>query len=236
MATQALQGKSFYAAKINIKQRDRATYAPPTAEEILAAANGPYQTTGCGDLPFVLHVGPKRAFVSKCFVPYGASQVSIGKSLGIVPKTVQRHQEALELNRRQIMQAKGEYRLVKMGIVNDADLYHVNDHMYFVRNGNSYDLCEKPVVGKKWQPPRDVSLDSFAEYYDKCWAYRCNVYEERFTLRSMKQAKKQFNKSLPTKQSLTLEEVCRKTDAESFATRAAELQKFQRPALSGWGR
>lgn len=194
IATEALQKKSHFAAKINLKHRERQFYRPSTAEQILEAAKGPYHKTGCGELPFLLHIGPSKVFVSKSFVPFGTCQRSIGKKLGVSDRTVRRHLEALGLEKRQIVQAKSDYRLMTDAMKNDASFYQPSDDVWLVNCGNTFSLNERLPGTKKWRPSYEVNAERFFEYYGKHWIYRCNLYEEPFKLCSMKAARQHFQK------------------------------------------
>ncbi|WP_143598324.1 hypothetical protein [Tolypothrix sp. NIES-4075] len=191
--TQDLQSKSHYAAVTNLKKRERAFFAPPKADAILQSKKVSSQKSDEGQILFLLHVGEKRAFVSRSFVPFGASQRSIGSKLGISDRTVRRHQEALGLNRRQLMQAKGEYKRVQQAMKHQADFFQAADDMYLVSCGNDWELQEKSRGGKEWHKSY-VTPESFCNYYDKTWIYRCNLYEERYTLTSMRRSRDIFKR------------------------------------------
>lgn len=198
--TQDLQSKSHYAAVTNLKKQERAVYAPPSASVILQSKKVSSQKSDEGHLLFLLHVGEKRAFVSRSFVPFGACQRSIGSKLGISARTVRRHLNALGLNRRQLMQAKGEYKRVQQAMKHQADFFQAADDIWLTSCGNDWELQEKSRGGKEWHKSY-VTPESFCNYYDKTWIYRCNLYEERYTLTSMKRSRDIFKKSQTTTQS-----------------------------------
>ncbi|MGI2909374.1 hypothetical protein [Tolypothrix sp. VBCCA 56010] len=193
--TQDLQSKSHYAAVTNLKKRERAIYAPPKASAILQSKKVSSQKSDEGQILFLLHVGQKRAFVSRSFVPFGASQRSIGSKLGISDRTVRRHQEALGLNRRQLMQAKGEYKRVQQAMKHQADFFQAADDIWLTSCGNEWELQEKSRGAKEWHKSY-VTEDSFCNYYDKTWIYRCNLYEERYTLTSMRRSRDIFKRQI----------------------------------------
>mgnify|MGYP003622950692 CR=1 FL=1 len=198
--TQDLQSKSHYAAVTNLKKRERAFFAPPKADAIVQSKKVSSLKSDEGQVLFLLHVGQKRAFVSRSFVPFGASQRSIGSKLGISDRTVRRHQNALGLDRRQLMQAKGEYKRVRQAMNHQADFFQAADDMYLVSCGNEWELQEKSRGGKEWHKSY-VTPNSFCNYYDKTWIYRCNLYEERYTLTSMKRSRDIFKQSQKQPQS-----------------------------------
>jgi hypothetical protein len=198
--TQDLQSKSHYAAVTNLKKRERAFFAPPKADAIVQSKKVSSLKSDEGQVLFLLHVGQKRAFVSRSFVPFGASQRSIGSKLGISDRTVRRHLNALGLDRRQLMQAKGEYKRVQEAMKHQADFFQAADDMYLVSCGNEWELQEKSRGGKEWHKSY-VTPESFCNYYDKTWIYRCNLYEERYTLTSMKRSRDIFKQSQKQSQS-----------------------------------
>ena len=186
IATEKLQQQSHYAAVFNLKRNIRKTFKPPTADQIMEAAGRPSHETGKGDLPFVVYIGDKRVFVSASFAPFGASQKGIGKKLGISERTVRRH--LVGRSRRQLMQAKAAYRQVKTAISHDADYHEVNSDMIVTSFQDTHALLERTRGGKNFRDLsylRYVTVDSFDEYYKKCWLHCCNIYETRFKLCKM---------------------------------------------------
>ena len=203
--TQDLQEKSHYAATTNLKQKYRSFYAPPKAEAIIALS-GTFQKPNEGDIPFLLHVGQRRAFVSKGFIPFGTSQKSIGNSLDIHPVTVRRHQLALNVERRQIMQAKFEYGTFLHAIKLDTD-YCAQKDSILTKTGNGYSLTEplpnllrkKQVKKSRHQKPtfyKSVTAETFCRYWDKVWIYRCNLYKPIFQLTSMRYSRSLYKRLL----------------------------------------
>ena len=222
-----MQSAAHYAAKTNIKRNLRKAYSPPTAEEILEQASRPYQETGCGDLPFLLHIGPRRVFVSKNFVAFGASQQGIGNGLGICSRTVQRHQQAISLERRQIMQSRSDYGRVRFGINHEASFYSPDPTLHLIACGNDYILSEYHQARSAKSKPynRVVTKESFSNYYDKWWVYRCNIYATPFRLCSMRAARKYFSRQLPqieAKQEMSEAEI----KAFNFAAADVKIEDF----------
>jgi hypothetical protein len=60
-------------------------------------------------IPYVLKVTSGKVFVSKGFIPFGCSQKSVANSLGCSDRTIRRHLDLLNVDRRQILQSKSGY-------------------------------------------------------------------------------------------------------------------------------
>jgi hypothetical protein len=60
-------------------------------------------------IPYVLKVTSGKVFVSKGFVPFGCSQKSVSNSLGMSDRTLRRHLDLLDIDRRQVLQSKSGY-------------------------------------------------------------------------------------------------------------------------------
>jgi hypothetical protein len=193
---QDLQEKSHYAAKINLKSRERKFYAPPTADAIIASGKPSSEKSGVGQEAFIVHVGRKKVFASRSFVPFGACQKSIGKSLDISARTVRRHLDAFGVERRQLMQSKGEYGRCVTAMKIEADSCYLADDLFMTSCGNAYELNERSRGAKKWNAGQLVTPDRFSYYYGKYWIYRCNLYQTSVTLTSMRKAKRVLARSM----------------------------------------
>ncbi|MBA3789556.1 hypothetical protein H0X32_04185 [Patescibacteria group bacterium] len=191
---QDLQAKSHYAATVNLKSKERKFYAPPTFDAILATSKASSQESGTGQEPFIVHVGRKKVFASRSFVPFGACQKSIGKSLGISVRTVRRHLDAAGVERRQLMQSKGEYGRVVTAMKHETSYFQPADDLCVLSCGNVYELREQSRGAKKWHSGQFVTPDRFSYYYDKHWIYRCNLYQTSVTLTSMRKSRDIFNR------------------------------------------
>lgn len=193
IVTADLQSKSHYAARRSLKHRER-FYSPPTAEAILAAGKRSSQNPAKGQVPFLLHVGDSKAFVSKSFVPYGASQRSIGEELGISEWTVRRHHRRLELERRQIAQAKAAYQLIDAGVQWEAEQCYAEPDIWYQRQGSSLKLFEPNGISSSRRPGgHPITRQRLFRYAGKTWLYRCNIYAvSHIRLVSMKASRRQY--------------------------------------------
>lgn len=208
IATQELQERSRYAAYKSLNKSEKQTFRMPSAFDVIemgrTASLKPIR--GANKIPYLLHVGAKRAFVSKGFIPFGASEVAIASSLGISDRTVRRHLTSLEIDRRQLVQAKHAYRFIKAGIelnINDA----------YTEPGISYQLKGRELIlhepnGRSSSKRKDghhiplsdngltTECDRFFNYYGQTWMYRCNLYDLDFEFNSMRFARRKFKKQL----------------------------------------
>jgi len=199
ITTQDLQAKSRYAASSDLKKRERAFLDNSSADTILGLGGQSSQVPTQGQVPFVVWVGEKRAFVSKSFVPYGASQRSIAESLGVSDRTVRRHQAILSIKKRQLVQAKGAYHLIQAGIEWESDHVKAEPNIWYQDNGGDIRLFEPNGITSAMRTGgHSVSKQRFFRYYGKTWIYRCNLYATAFTLTNMRASRRQY-KSLSTK-------------------------------------
>lgn len=177
ITTADLQDKSHFAARRSLKQREKQFYTPPSADAILAEGKRSSQKPAKGQVPFLLHVGQRRAFVSKGFVPFGASQQAIGQELKISEWTVRRHQRQLGLERRQLVQSKHAYQLIQAGIEWEADRCFAEPDLWFEQAGDHIQLYEpNGISSARRQGGHRLMPQRLFRYAGKIWLYRCNIY------------------------------------------------------------
>lgn len=192
--TADLQDKSHFAARRNLKKGERPFFTPPSADTILAQAKVSSQEPAQGQVPFLLWVGQSKAFVSKGFVPFGASQRSIAISLGISERTVRRHQGLLGLERRQMVQAKAAYQLIDAGIEWEAERCYAEPDIYYQQFGNEIRLFEpNGITSSRQEAGNLISRERLFRYAGKTWIYRCNLYGvAHIELTSMRASRREF--------------------------------------------
>lgn len=211
IATADLQSKSHFAARRSLKERERKIFAPPKANIILAAGKqsslnlGEEQSSGA--IAFLLHVGDSKAFVSKSFVPFGASQESIGYQLGISEWSVRRHHRALALERRQLVQAKAAYGRISFALNYPWHDNHLNIEpgidCYRTQDNQTWLVEPNGSVGSP-RPSYAVDRNRFFRFCGKDWIYRCNLYAvSQFHLESMKTSRRQYEANCASSQSTT---------------------------------
>lgn len=208
IATQQLQGQSRYAARKSLSNQEQKFFTMPSALDVIQAGSNASSEPdrGATKIPFLLHVGEKRAFVSKGFIPFGVSQGAIASELAVSDRTVRRHLTHLEVTSRQLVQAKDAYRFIKAGIELDYDrclgepgiYYQQGDREIILHEPNGSTSSKRrgghhiPMTGNKLHP----ECDRFFTYFDKVWIYRCNLYALTYDLKRMRVARNKYKRSL----------------------------------------
>lgn len=195
-----LQHKSHFAARRSLKHRER-FFKPPSAEAILSAGKRSSQKPEKGQVPFLVWVGKRRAFVSRNFVPFGTSQASIAAELGISEATVRRHQARQNLERRQLVQAKSAYQLVAAGIEWDAERCFAEPEIWYQQSDDGIRLYEpNGITSSRREGGHAVTEQRFFRYFGQTWLYRCNVYGVgHVDLTSMRASRKRLRKLMGQK-------------------------------------
>ena len=208
IATQQLQGQSRHAAQKSLSNSDRKVFQLPTALDVIGSGTTASQVPirGATKIPFLIHVGAKRAFVSKGFIPFGTSQAAVADSLEISDRTVRRHLAELEVTSRQICQTKHDYMMIDAAI-----RYGVAE--YESESGIKCRIGESEIVmierngwtssGKRGGhriPLTDNSLsprcDRFFTYFGKTWLYRCSLYGLSYQFKKMKVTRRNYKKAV----------------------------------------
>lgn len=218
-ATQRLQEDSRFAARIALNSKERERITIPYPQEFFKL-----QTKGTSDNPTeestgaiqcVLHVGPHRVFTSKGFVPYGCRQITVAESLNYrSDRTVRRHHQLLRLNKRQLVQAKGAYRVIHEMLQDETAVFDNGD---FVGGKGTEEVafCSLRFSYGSEPPERrstlfegngrtssrhqlSVESNRFFRYYGKTWIYRCNIYEPILKLCSMREREYIFTHGKPS--------------------------------------
>lgn len=209
IVTQRLQQRSRYAANRRLKPEYRKSYGAPHPNELLGNGGQSSPEMGAREIPFILHVGPSRVFASKSFVHFGTSQRAVSCKLGIHTRTVRRHQQALGMTRRQLCQAKYEYRQLEHALSNESpECWAWSSDG--VRRGIGYQSLGEGAIAfadgipqgakkkepNKYQIPASEFDHRFFKMGDKMWMNRCNIYREVFTLKTMTAARRKWRLKL----------------------------------------
>lgn len=186
LTVQDLQEKSRFAAKSALNKLERRIVKIPTAAETLNLTS---QNTARGVVPGLVHVGADKIFVGRSFVPFGVSQERVCEDLnaeetscGVCPRTLRNHLKRQGIERRQLVQAKPEYRAIGSAIAFGAagDVIHLEEF-----NGNT---SAKRPEGHLLKPER------FFRYLGANWLYRCNLYALAHELSSCKRSRHNYKK------------------------------------------
>ena len=208
IATQQLQGQSRYAAHKSLSNSDKKVFTIPNALDVIGSGkNASYEPIkGATKIPFLIHVGAKRAFVSKGFIPFGTSQGAVASELGISDRTVRRHLTELEVESRQICQSKQEYAMINPAIryglgeyKSESDVrFRITEDEIILHERNGWTSHSKkgghhiPLNDSQLNP----SCDRFFTYFGKTWVYRCSLYGLSYLLKKMKVARRNYRRYL----------------------------------------
>ena len=199
---QRLQQLSRYAAWANLPKQARKTHKLPQPDAFFQSGEeqGLSHNNALGSIPCCLHIGKHRIWVSKGFIPFGASQNAIARERGMSDRTVRRHLKAVGVESRQVVQTKAAYRLVVRGLEwdvptapePDISLRWNRDRSSLVYEG-SYSLTEPS--GRVGNPRTfEVTRERFFEYGDHVYIYRTNLYNPTLKLCTMAASRRQFAK------------------------------------------
>lgn len=186
ISIQDLQEKSRFAAKAALNSLERQFFKIPTAAETLNLTS---QNMASGVVPGLIHVGADKVFVGRSFIPFGVSQGRVCEDLnaeetscGICPRTLRNHLKRQGVERRQLVQAKPEYRTIGSAIAFGA----VGDRIQ-LEEANGKSSAKRPG-GHLLEPER------FFKYFGADWLYRCNLYALAHELSSMKFSRRNYKK------------------------------------------
>ena len=206
ITTQDLQERSRYAAKRQMSRLEQRCFELPTADQLLNHdQTSPKMNRG--GIRGLIHRGQQRIFVGRGFIPFGVSQPKVGESLtsevvscGVSRWSVSRHLERLEVNKRQIMQAKPEYKELQLRIDQGATSWTCKSQsdisFRYVDTGVIQINEPNGNTSARRKGGHNVNLDRLLPYQKAIWLPRCNIYDLNFNLTSMKYARYKWKKSL----------------------------------------
>ena len=216
IVTQQFQQKSRYAADKKLKPEHRKFFGTPHPNSLFEKkVRQPSLKLAEGTVPCVLHISEKRIFVSKNFTAFGSRQNKLSRELDLQQLTVHSHQKNLGIEHRQLCQSKGEYNHLKQALEHESLDFNALDPMgsgqytevgYKVLDDNKALFSDGiPIGAKKKTPNRYLtSVDGLQQRIfktgkgrtKKTWLAKCNIYEETFTLTTMRYAKRKFKYNL----------------------------------------
>ncbi|OKH16832.1 hypothetical protein FACHB389_35300 [Nostoc calcicola FACHB-389] len=207
ITTQDLQERSRYAADKERSRLEQHCFKLPTADQLLNQDQTSQQMIQTGGIRGLVHRGQRRIFVNRRFVPFGASHKGIAYALnneinscGFSRWTLQRHLNKLEVNKRQIMQAKPEYKEIQTRInqgasswdcKSDSDIYFrfVDTNVIVINEPNGDSSARRPGGNK-------LNLNQMQQYQGTTWVPRPNIYDLKFELTSMKHTRYLWKQAL----------------------------------------
>ena len=209
ITTQDLQERSRYAANRQRSQLERKCFEFPTVDQLLNQDQTSQQMTKInrGGIRGLIFRGQRRIFVGRRFVPFGVSQPTVAKKLTIGPTscgvsrwTLRRHLDKLEVTKRQIMQAKPEYKEIYTRINQGATSWECkSDSNIFFNWVDTGVICINEPNGDssgRREGGHKINLDRLNKYQRTVWLPRCNIYDLTFELTSMKYARYKWKESL----------------------------------------
>lgn len=207
VTVQHLQSQSHFAAKLAIpedfSEEDRQKLEPPKPLEFFARQGRASQNPSeCALLPFCLRITNRRIWTSKSFQAFGCRQSSVAQVRGFTDRTIRNHLSTLNVERKQIVQAKGAYRQVVKAIDQEAEYGswgEGTDEVTLLGNITGWDkqkdkpilvhkLCEG-LAGEFPQGGIDAPRERFFSSWGKWWIHRCCLYNLDYPLHSMEYAR-----------------------------------------------
>lgn len=206
---QRLQQLSRFAAWKNLPPAQRKKTRLPQPDDFFQRTQQEQFSgnSASGNLPrCCIHIGKRRAWVSRGFTPFGTSQEAIARERKISDRTVRRHLNLLEVERRQIVQSKGEYKLAAECLAHDAgsvqpseqvQLYSSPAGEYYLLEWQQQEASEgrytKTTVGEVGFNRISSRFFSYGKN-GKTWLYRTNLYKPSVTLCSMASARSNYRR------------------------------------------
>lgn len=191
---QNLQEKSKYKAKLVLKERERRCFKIPDAADILNIPQQSFQKLVRGQVAGIIHVSQQRIFAAANLIPYGASQVAIADELNVCDRTVRRHLAAAGIDRKQLVQTKDAYQLIKSALNHEADFCKDDSGIFYTRvSQDEIVLTEPSGISSYYRPGgHRLKKNRFFLYRGRVWLYRCNLYNLDHSLTSMRAARRSY--------------------------------------------
>ncbi len=181
--TQREQQLSRFAAWRALPAEARKVYRLPHPEAFFDGTHRPSDNLPRGGIRCLIHLGERRIFTSKGFIPFGVSQKSVGQERRLSDRTVRRHLNQLRIEKRQIVQAKSAYGEIKEALRWDSPAIAPEPDISMRRIGQAVILTEPSGhVGKPHSTA--IRAERFFSYGDRNYIYRCNLYRPGLQLRS----------------------------------------------------
>jgi hypothetical protein len=214
------QQLSRFAAIENLTAAERRRLRVPKPGDFFQSSDQvpsdvPQQVAKCGVLPCVLHVGPRRVFTSKGFIPYGASQraIALAQNYGCT-RTVYRHHELLGIPRRQLVQTKAAYSPI-VKILADDSATGDRGYLSLGEGNDEVSVCSVKQHGERRSKLFEhngrtsserpsgalVTRSSFFKFWGRDWIYRPNIYQPVLKLDKLKAREHEFANGHTTKNS-----------------------------------
>lgn len=201
--TQRLQQLSRFAAWRKLPPVARKTYKLPQPDAFFPSGDGQRLSDNHakGSIRCLIHIGKRRAWTSRGFIPFGVSQQSIANERGIADRTVRRHLALLDVDRRQVVQSKSEYRLAAECLGHDAGAVEPSEDVSLRSSvDGSYYLSEKGLGGHHTIKVGEVGFHRIQSRFftygakPKVWLYRTNIYKPSVKLCTMRARRTEYKR------------------------------------------
>ncbi len=158
----------------------------------------PSDDTACGGIRCLVHIGKKRIFVSKGFIPFGTSQDAIAWERNYESdRTIQRHLAQVNLPHKQIVQAKAAYGHLRKALQWDSPGIAPEPGISLSRLLDGRNVLSE-ISGTVGDKPytQEVTAERFFRYGDRDWIYRCNLYKPELQLRTTRYSIRNYRRLL----------------------------------------
>jgi hypothetical protein len=134
--------------------------------------------------------GRQRIFVSKGFVPFGASQKRIAAQLGISDRTLRRHLDHLGIERRQIVQTKPPTKASRRLWIGGQMNGRLNQASV-IKKTKRVRLWFSDVNGRtsSRQPAQAITQERFFQYRGRTWIFAVTCTSWTMPTSSMRAAR-----------------------------------------------
>ncbi|AFZ22380.1 hypothetical protein [Allocoleopsis franciscana] len=201
--TQRLQQLSRFAAWRKLPGPARKIYKLPQPDAFFPSeeAQRLSDNHAKGSIRCVIHIGKRRVWTSRGFIPFGVSQQTIANERGIADRTVRRHLALMNVDRRQVVQSKSEYKLAADCLHHDGGAVEPSEDVNLRSSvDGSYYLSEKGLGGYNTIKVGEVGFHRISSRFftygakPKVWLYRCNIYQPRAKLCTMSSRRSEYRR------------------------------------------
>lgn len=218
-AAQKLQQRSRHAAWQSLPEEVRENWNLPEPEEFFRPGATPHSKglklkasqsaspveeeqrpsddTACGGIRCLIHIGTKRIFVSKGFVPFGTSQKSIAWERNYCDRTIQRHLAQINLPHKQLVQSKEAYKHLRRALQWDSPGIAPEPGISLSRLLDGRNVLSE-ISGTVGDKPytQEIKAERFFRYGDRDWIYRTNLYKPELQLRTTRASIRNYRRLL----------------------------------------
>lgn len=205
---QRLQQLSRFSAWKNLPAQTRKQIRLPQPEAFFVEGQQrASDDSASGAIRCCIHISKHRIWASKGFIPFGTSQHAIARERGVCDRTVQRHLALMNVDRRQVVQSKAEYKLAADSINHDGGSIQMADNFALYTREDDYYLSETGLSGVHIHKVATIGFSRIQSRFftygkkPKIWLYRTNIYKPALKLCTMSAARSRYRQEHTTKSS-----------------------------------